>query len=77
MVTDQLNWYLEWIATAVLIFGTAVNSLGYYPLGPILLCLGGAIWTVVAIRWRRPSLIVVNIIMLLTGITGLAWNYLA
>lgn len=75
MVNRDLNWYLEWIATAVLILGTAVNSLGYYPLGPLLLCAGGLIWCVVALRWRKLSLIVVNAVMLFTGLAGLAWNY--
>ena len=74
---NQVNQWLEWIATVILIAGTAVNSLGYYPEGPLLLCLGGLIWLVVAIRWRKPSLIVVNGVMLLTGVSGLLWKYLA
>jgi len=75
MKNDKLNWYLEWTATAILIFGTAVNSLGYYPAGPILLCLGGVVWFVVALRWRKLSLMVVNGVMLLTGVSGLLWKY--
>ena len=76
MVEDRLNWYLEWIATIILILGTAVNSLGYYPHGPILLCLGGFIWFIVACRWGKLSLMVVNGVMLLTGITGLVYKWL-
>lgn len=75
MKNDKLNWYLEWIATVTLIVGTAVNSLGYYPEGPIILCIGGLIWFVVAVRWRKLSLMVVNGVMLLTGVTGLLWKY--
>jgi hypothetical protein len=75
MKNDKLNWYLEWIATAILIVGTAVNSLGYYPQGPLLLCLGGLIWFVVAVRWGKLSLMVVNGVMLLTGLSGLLWKY--
>jgi hypothetical protein len=67
---------LEWLATAVLIVGTAVNSLGYYPQGPLLLCVGGAIWFAIAIEWRKASLIVVNGVMLLTGIGGLIVHYI-
>ena len=77
MSNDRLNWYLEWIATAILIVGTAVNSLGYYPQGPLLLCVGGLIWFVVACRWGKLSLMVVNGVMLLTGVTGLLWKYFA
>lgn len=76
MTSDRLNWYLEWFATAILIIGTAVNSLGYYPQGPILLCFGGFIWFVVACRWKKLSLIVVNGVMLLTGLIGLLYKWL-
>lgn len=75
MSNDRINWYLEWIATAILIVGSAVNSLGYYPQGPILLCLGGVVWLIVGIRWRRPSLIIVNSVMTLTAIGGMLWKY--
>jgi hypothetical protein len=71
----DLNWYLKWIATAILIIGTAVNSLGYYPAGPIILAVGGILWLIVSIRWREPSLIVVNSVMTATGIAGLVAKY--
>ena len=67
--------YLKWIATVVLIVGTAVNSLGYYPEGPILLVIGGVFWTTVSIIWKEASLIVTNAIMLITGIGGLLLHY--
>jgi hypothetical protein len=72
----DLNWYLKWIATAILIVGTAINSLGYYPEGPLTLALGGVIWLIVSVRWREPSLIVTNGVMLATGLAGLAYRYL-
>ena len=75
MVNDRINLWLEWIGTAILIIGTAVNSAGYYPQGPILLCLGGVFWLVVSIRWRKASLIVVNGIMMATALAGLLWHY--
>jgi hypothetical protein len=71
----DLNWYLKWIATAILIAGTAVNSLGYYPEGPIILAIGGILWLIVSIRWREASLIVVNSVMTATGIAGLVAKY--
>jgi hypothetical protein len=71
----DLNWYLKWIGTVILIVGTAVNSMGFYPEGPIILALGGVIWLVVSIRWREASLIVTNAVMLSTGLAGLAWHY--
>ena len=73
----DLNWYLKWIATIVLIVGTAVNSMGYYPEGPLILAFGGVLWLIVSIRWREASLIVTNGVMLATGLAGLAWKYFA
>jgi len=70
----KVDQYLKWIATVTLIVGTAVNSLGYYPLGPIILAVGGLIWLVVSIIWREPSLIVTNAVMSITGIAGLCWS---
>lgn len=71
----DLNWYLKWIATIVLIVGTAVNSMGFYPEGPLILAFGGVLWLIVSIRWREASLIVTNGVMLATGLAGLAWFY--
>lgn len=75
MENDSINKWLEWVGTAILILGTAVNSLGYYPQGPILLCLGGVCWLIVSIRWGKASLIVVNGIMMATALAGLFWHY--
>ena len=69
------TWYLKWTATIILIVGTAVNSLGFYPEGPMLLVLGGVFWTIVSIMWREYSLIVVNAVMLLTGTAGILFHY--
>ena len=67
---------MEWLATAILIVGTGVNSMGYYPEGPALLILGGLIWLAVSIAWRKPSLIVVNGLMTGVGIAGICAHYL-
>lgn len=75
MDQNPLNLWLEWTGTAILILGTAVNSMGFYPQGPLLLVLGGFFWLTVSIRWRKPSLIVVNSVMTLTAIGGLLWKY--
>ena len=73
MKMDQI---LKWTATAILILGTAVNSLGYYPLGPIILVVGGIVWLVVAIMWKEPALIITNAVMSAVGAGGLLINYL-
>jgi len=66
---------LKWSATIILIVGTAVNSLGYYPEGPIILCCGGVLWLAVSIRWREPALVVTNAVMTVTAVLGLVYHY--
>ena len=68
---NNLDQKLKWVATVILIIGSFVNALGIYPLGPILLILGGFFWLVVSIMWREASLIVTNGVMLVAGISGL------
>jgi hypothetical protein len=72
---NDLNFYLKWAGTVVLIIGTAINSLGYYPAGPLILGIGGLIWLIVSIRWREPALVTTNFIMTFTGFAGLAYRY--
>jgi hypothetical protein len=76
-MTWDLNSVLKWLGTVTLIVGTGVNSLGYYPLGPLILLLGGAFWLAVSIRWREPALIVTNAVMFLTAAAGLTWAWLS
>jgi hypothetical protein len=73
-----MKWtiYAKWLATAILIVGTGVNSLGYYPQGPIILIVGGFIWLAVSIAWREPSLILTNAVMSLTGLAGVLYKLL-
>lgn len=65
---------MKWTATVILILGTAVNGLGYYPLGPLLLVLGGLVWLAVAIKVRDVPLIVTNLVMSLVGLTTVLWR---
>ena len=59
---------LGWVATVILIVASAVNGLGFYPWGPLLLVLGGTIWMVIAMIRRDWPLIVTNAVM---GTVGL------
>ena len=67
--------FLKWTATAILIVGTGFNSFGIYPLGAILLVLGGIFWSIVSIRWKEMSMIITNLVMTATGIIGLIFHY--
>lgn len=72
MKVDQI---LKWVATAILIIGTAVNSLGFYPAGPIILAIGGIVWLTVSVMWREWALIVTNGVMTTVGIVGMLLVY--
>ena len=72
----KLDTLLKWTATTVLIIGTGVNAFGIYPLGAIILALGGLIWLAVSCMWREPSLIVTNGVLFLVGTGGIVLNYI-
>ena len=72
MKIDQL---LKWFATAILIVGAGVNGLGIYPLGPIILAVGGYVWLIVAVMWREWSLVATNFVMSTVGVITLLITY--
>jgi hypothetical protein len=69
-----MSHYLKWLATVILVFGTGVNALGYYPAGPAILTVGSAIWLSVSIMWKEPALIVTNAILTVVGLAGLLYT---
>jgi hypothetical protein len=75
----KVDVYLKWIATATLVVGSFINSAfpELYPIGPIILIVGGAIWLVVSCIWREWSLIITNSVMTLVAVAGMAYYYLS
>ena len=69
---------LKWLATAILIIGTGVNTAlpNLFPLGPVILVVGGLIWLTVSILWKEWSLIVTNAVMTGVAMLGLAYHFL-
>jgi hypothetical protein len=67
----RIDFYMKWAATAVLIVATALNSLGYYPGGPLLYLVGGLMWLSVSIMWREWSLIITNSVLASVNALGL------
>jgi hypothetical protein len=64
---------LKWVANFVLCVGTIINSLGYYPLGPLILALGGSFWLIVSIKWKENSLIAINSFMVISTIVSVIY----
>jgi hypothetical protein len=75
----KLDFYLKWTATTILIVGCFINSAfpDWYPVGPILLSVGGVVWLIVSCMWREWSLIVTNSVMTAVGLIGMAYYYLS
>jgi hypothetical protein len=68
--------FQKWLATAILIAGAGLNGFGFYPLGPIMLALGGLIWLLVAVQIHDRALITTNAVMTAVTATALILNYL-
>jgi len=66
--------FLKWTATVVLILGTGVNALGFYPAGPMILVIGSFIWLIVSCMWNEPALIVTNLVLCVVGAAGLLYS---
>lgn len=66
----------KWTATLILIIGSGVNGLGYYPAGPLLLVLGGLIWLAVAVQVRDRALITTNAVMTAVTAAAITIHYL-
>ena len=66
---------LKWSATFFVILGTLFNSLGMYPLGPLVNMVAGVLWLVVAIAWNDRALIVTNFTITFVCVIGLLLNF--
>jgi len=66
---------VKWLGTIVLIIGTAVNGLNFYPLGVLILATGGLLWLTAAVLVKDRPLIVTNLVMSLTGLAGVVYNF--
>ena len=75
---EKLTQILKWVATATRIVGTFINA-GFpnlYPIGPIILAMGGVVWLSVSVIWKEPALITTNAVLTFTGIGGILLYYL-
>lgn len=70
----KLDIILKWVATVILIIGSAINSLGYYPVGPIVIITGSFIWLIVSIMWKEPALIITNGVLVVVSTGALLYH---
>ena len=73
MLMRKFNYefFLEWTATFILLTGAACTSLNIYPLNVYLSMAGNFGWFLVALMWRKWSLISIQVIITFIYIWGL------
>lgn len=70
-VSKKFEFVLEWTATALLIAGVALTAWNVYPENIYLSIAGNFAWLLVALVWKKMSLITIQGVVLLIYITGL------
>ena len=66
-----VEFWIEWISTAVLITGVLLTSLNIYPLNLVFNFFGNLGWFVIGFLWRKWSLILVQTIILIIYFGGI------
>jgi len=64
-------WWVEWISTVILITGCMLTSINQYPANLYLSLIGNFGWIIVAIKWRKWSLLVIQAVVSVIYIAGI------
>lgn len=62
---------LEWTATAVLLFGVYLTAYNIYPQNVYFSLAGNLLWLIVALHWKKPSIITVQVVVSALYVLGL------
>lgn len=60
MATDKV---LEWTSTVVLLVGVYLTAVNIYPMNVYISLLGNFGWLIVAVLWRKWSLLTVQLVI--------------
>ena len=71
LTSKRIEFIFEWGSTVILLVGAAFTSLNIYPMNVFLSMAGNLGWLVVALMWRRPSLIVIQLVISFIYVAGL------
>lgn len=75
MINKNVEWWIEWISTAVLIIGVALTAYNVYPLNIWLSLLGNIGWFVIGWIWKKYSLLTIQVVISIIYILGLMSYY--
>lgn len=67
----KLDTILEWTSTAVLLVGVYLTAVNIYPMNVYISLLGNFGWLIVAIIWRKWSLLVVQLVISMLYLYGI------
>ena len=71
LTSKQIEFFFEWVSTFILLAGAALTSLNIYPMNVFLSLAGNLGWLVVSLMWRKPSLIVIQLVISFIYVAGL------
>ena len=63
--------FTEWAATITLIIGVALTSFNIYPANIYMSALGNFLWLLMALHWKKLSLITIQAFIMLLYICGM------
>ena len=71
LTSKQIEVFFEWGSTLILLAGATLTSLNIYPMNVFLSLAGNLGWLVVSLMWRKPSLIVIQLVISVIYIAGM------
>jgi hypothetical protein len=76
-VTKQIEFFIEWTSTTVLIVGVALTAWNVHPLNVYVSIIGNLGWLIVALMWRKWSIITVQVVVVMIYLVGMISKTLA
>jgi len=71
MASQTRLWiFIEWAATITLIVAVALTSWNVYPANIYMSALGNFLWLLMALHWKKWSLITIQVFILLIYAAG-------
>lgn len=71
MESQTKSWiFTEWVATVTLIIAVALNSWNIYPYNVYISAIGNFLWLLLALHWKKWSLIIIQIFIFLLYVAG-------
>jgi len=73
-LVKSFEWWMEWIATAILMVGVALTAWNIYPLNIYFSLIGNFAWLIVGYMWKKWSLIIIQFVVSALYVAGILIN---